>query len=215
MRRPSRRISRLLGFTVVPVSLIATGLFVTASSYSVFNAQTTNPTNTWQAGSLTLTDDDGGNSPTTGAAMFTTPAMKPGDSGSRCIAVTYKGTVPTTVKLYGTTTGDAGLNGQMKLTVTQGTSSSFAATPSCNGFTALATGPSVFALNTFTNFVTANASYGTNANANTWTTAGDNTNEKRVYKFDWSFPTTGTVTGDNVFQGVGTNLTFVWEAQTS
>src|SRR3954453_23162068 len=142
MRRPSRRISRVLGFTVVPVSLVAPGLFVTASSYSVFNATTSNANNSWTAGSISLVDDD------SGGTMFTVANIKPGQTGERCIAVSYTGSsanVPATVKLYGATeraSTPSDIGTRIQLTVDQGTGSGYTAyaagtTASCTGFTAL------------------------------------------------------------------------------
>lgn len=53
-------------------------------------------------------------------AMFTMSNMVPGSTDSGCIKVTYAGTLSSTVKLYGTTTG-TGLDQFLNLRVTRGT----------------------------------------------------------------------------------------------
>ena len=214
MRRPSRRISRLLGFTVVPVSLIATGLFVTASSYSVFNAQTSNAANSWTAGTITLTDDDGGST-----AMFNVSNLKPGSTGSRCIVVNYTGSntsLAPTIRLYGqnyVTTSTPNLGTQLNIQIEQGSGTSTFANSSggCTGFTPSGT---VYT-GMLSAFSTAASSYTTSGTSALPAWSPSAASESRVFKFTWTFQSTGSITNDNTFQGKGTGIDFVWEAQTS
>src|SRR6185312_6458524 len=75
-------------------------------------------------------------------AMFTASNLKPGSTGSKCIAVTSTGTLPSAVKLYGTAAATTNaLSSWINLTITQGTGGSFG---SCTGFTPLASGSSVY-----------------------------------------------------------------------
>jgi hypothetical protein len=219
MRRPSRRISRLLGFTVVPVSLVATGLFVTASSYSVFNAQTSNAANSWSAGTISLTDDD------SSGAMFSVTNIKPGQQGERCIVVSYTGSsanVASTVKLYGgtyvpSTPNDIGT--RIQLTVDQGTGtgtfagSSGGLNGSCSTFSPLGTGASVYS-GTLASFASGNTSFGTVTTTNPWATAGTGSAETRIYRIKWSMLDGGPAT-DNLYQNKQAKVDFIWEAQTS
>jgi hypothetical protein len=65
----------------VLAALAATGVF------SAFSSQTDNPGNVVTAGTVTLSDDDGG------SALYSLTAAKPGDSATSCIEVTYDDTL--------------------------------------------------------------------------------------------------------------------------
>jgi hypothetical protein len=219
MRRPSRRISRLLGFTVVPVSLVATGLFVTASSYSVFNATTNNSGNTWTAGTMTLAND------TSNTAVFNPTALYPSNtapssSGSRCITVTYTGaSIPANIKMYasGVTNtpgaGGTGLAAGIQLTIETGASGTNSGS-NCTGFIRDSGAP---ANNVFTGSLltypgsTPYASPASNASTGTWSPT---TTATKQYMITWKFPSTTTAT-DNTYQGGAAGVNFVWEAQNS
>ncbi len=133
--RPSRKLATVVSLIAVPVALAASGLVVAQSSYSAYSATTVNPTSNWATGTVVLADDDAN------AAAFTATNLKPGSTGSRCIVVSSTGSLPSTVKVYGTgaTTTNA-LAANINLTITQGTGGSFG---SCTGYTPLASGSSV------------------------------------------------------------------------
>jgi hypothetical protein len=82
---------------------------------------------TVSTGSITLVDNDGG------TAMLSLANAKPGDRDTGCIQVTYTGSVPASVRMYGTISG-TGLDSYVDLTVTRGTISS-GAFDSCTNFT--------------------------------------------------------------------------------
>ncbi|MDP9398640.1 MAG: hypothetical protein M3P96_12860 [Actinomycetota bacterium] len=90
-------------------------------------ATTANGPNTWSAGTVAISDDD------TGSAMFTATALRPNDTGNKCILVTYNGSLAASVKLYAAATGTLGT--YLDLTVQKGTGGSFA---NCTGFTGAA-----------------------------------------------------------------------------
>ena len=96
MSTPSAGLSAVVRVPTVPAALLVSALLVWQASNAAFSATTSNPGNSWTAGSVTLTDDDGGTSPTTGTAMFSAAGLVPGSTGSHCIAVTSTGTVPAT-----------------------------------------------------------------------------------------------------------------------
>src|SRR5262245_56233961 len=87
---------KLIVGAAVPMAVLASGGLVWQSSYSAFSATTSNPTNNWTAGTVALSDDD------SNTAMFTASNLKPGATGTKCIAVTSTGSLASTVKLYGT-----------------------------------------------------------------------------------------------------------------
>jgi len=115
------KVLRTLGVLGVVAALAATGVF------SAFSSQTDSPGNVVTAGTVTLSDNDGG------SALYSLPAAKPGDSATSCIEVAYGGTLDSTVKLY--TTGAIGdLGEHVELEIEPGTQAS-PSFPSCNGFT--------------------------------------------------------------------------------
>jgi hypothetical protein len=98
------------------------------ATWSAFSNTTDDTSNSTAAGTVAITDNDGG------TAMFTMAGMTPGSTSTACIKVTYTGTLPALVNLYATTTG-SGLGTYLDLTVTRGTISS-GSFSSCTGFAA-------------------------------------------------------------------------------
>jgi hypothetical protein len=106
----------------------AGGLAAGAATFSAFSATTGNPGNQFSAGTVTLADNDAG------AALVSLPAnARPGDSSTRCIRVSYSGSLAAQVRLYASVSG--GLADHLTLTVTRG-SQPTPSYPSCTGFTA-------------------------------------------------------------------------------
>jgi len=167
------------------------------ASYSTFNATTTNPSSNWSTGTVALSDDD------SNSAMFSVTNMKPGATGSKCIAVTSTGTMPSAVKLYGTgaTTTNA-LSSSITLVVTQGTGGSFG---SCTGFTPLGTGSSVFN-GTLASFASTATSFSNGLGS--WTPTGS-ASETRVFQFSYTFD----VNAPNSTQNGTASIGFTWEDQ--
>lgn len=103
-------------------SLAAMGVF------GAFSSTTTNAGNTITAGTVAIADNDAG------AAMYSIANAKPGESVSKCIKVTYTGSLDADVRIY--TTSTIGALGQyVELTITPGTQTS-PSFPSCTGFSA-------------------------------------------------------------------------------
>lgn len=189
----------MLKAAAVPVALLASGALVFQSSSAAFSATTSNPANSWASGSVALTDDDGGTSPTTGTAMFTATRLKPGSTGTKCIVVTSQGTVASTLKLYasGVATTQA-MSTYLNLNVEEGAGGSFG---SCTGFTSAST--------TFTGTLAAfaaKADYATAVGAYPLTGTPPETRSYRItYTLDAATP--------NTVQGGTAAATFVWETQ--
>lgn len=118
---PARRIVRLA------LVLGVLGLVAGGGSYAAFSSSTENPGDSFAAGNVVLSDNDAG------AALLSLTGAVPGDSTTRCITVTYDGSLPAAVRLYGSVSG--ALGSHLELTVTRGTDAapSFG---SCSGFTA-------------------------------------------------------------------------------
>lgn len=199
MFRSTSRAARAAKFLAIPLALVISGVVVAQASYSAYSDKTVNPTNNWATGTVTLADDD------TNTAMFNASNLKPGATGSKCIAVTSSGSLPSTVKLYGTSpVTTKALSTYITLTVTQGTGGTFS---SCTGFSALATGSGLYS-GTLLNFGT---SYTNFANGvGTWAPTGA-ASETRVYKFDY---TLDSAAPDST-QGGTASIGLTWEAQNS
>src|SRR5690242_19019377 len=87
------RSARVVGAVAGVAGVAASAALVWHASYSAFSATTANPSNTWSAGSVVLSDDD------SGAAMFSAAELSPGVGRQDCIAVTSAGSLPATVRL--------------------------------------------------------------------------------------------------------------------
>jgi len=101
------------------LSLLVVGAAGGAASFGVFSAfsaTTTNPGNSFAAGSVSLSDNDAD------TALYNVSGRKPGDTVTRCVRVTYSGTLPATVKLYrGALSGSLG--SYLDLGIAKGTGS--------------------------------------------------------------------------------------------
>ncbi len=168
--------------------LLTTALILTAS-FAAFSDTTDNTGNTWSAGTVILTDDD------LGGIMFTVTDMAPLAPVTKCIVVTYSGSVlPADVNLYGIS-GGTGLDVYLDVTVEEGTGGTFL---DCTGFS----GSTIFT-GTLTSFAAAHTNFTNGAGA--WNPAVNP--ESRTYRF------TVTLQDDNGAQGLNATATFTWEAQ--
>ena len=188
-----------MGVASIAVALAGSAALVWHASYSAFSATTVNPTNNWATGTVVLTDDD------TNSAMFSVTTLKPGSTGSKCIAVTSTGSLPSTVKLYGTAPATTnGLSTYINLVVTQGTG---ATSSSCSGFSPLGAGSNVFT-GTLASFGVGATSFA--SGLGTWAPTGS-ASETRVFMFDY----TVDASSPNSTQNGTASISFTWEAQNS
>jgi len=206
MSRSIRRArwTRRARWAALPVAVIASGALISTASYSAFSAVTANPTSNWSTGSVQLVDDD------SDAALFTASNLVPGDTGTKCITVTSKGSAPSTVRLYGTgATTTNQLSSYLDLVVTQGTGGSSA---SCTGFTPSTSADGtrdesqVFS-GTLADFGAQRTGYATGAA--TFAPTGT-APESRTFKFTYSLRSTTP----NTSQDSKAAVAFTWEAQT-
>lgn len=184
------------------------------ATWSAFSSTTSNAGNQFQTGSVTLTDND------SGSAMFNMTGAGPNDTVSKCITVSYTGTLTSNVRLYGAATAGNGLDSYLDLKVTRGTFSG--ATPANMACTDGA------GSNFVADSVTYSGGNGAGANGVLFNTRMNNypttwaagiadapggtpepwTNpENHVYRFDV------TVADDNNAANKTHTQTFTWEAQ--
>lgn len=192
--------SRWTALAAILAGLMVSGGVVWEASYSAFSATTTSPTSNWSSGTVALSDDD------SNTALFTASNLKPGSTGSKCIAVTSTGSLPSTVKLYGTGAATTNaLSTYVNLTITQGTGGTFAG--GCTGFTPLGTGSSVYS-GTLAGF--ASTATGFASGLGTWAPTGSGS-ETRVFQLSYTLDPAVP----NSAQAGTAALGFTWEAQNS
>ncbi len=173
-------------------SLLVVSMTLFRVSESAFSDTTENAGDQWTAGDVVLTDDD------SDTAMFAVTSMKPGDTETECITVTYSGSLDAAVTLYGSLTAGDGLDDYLNLVVRRGSGGSFG---DCSGFSSTET---VYT-GTVDGFVGTHTSFGTGAGS--WTPTGGGADDDMTYQFEV------TLQDDNGAQGLTTTATFTWEAQ--
>jgi predicted ribosomally synthesized peptide with SipW-like signal peptide len=170
-----------------------------AGVYSAFSSQTENPGNVITSGTVVLEDNDGG------TALYAMAAAKPGESKTSCIKVTYKGSLPATVKLFTPSTiGELGPFVTLKVEAGTQATSTF---PSCEGFTPAAS-PLVYE-GTLAAFATEHSSFANGITTNPASATKWETNNAVVYKVTATLNSSaeaaqGKTTGSHIIR---------WEAQ--
>jgi hypothetical protein len=171
-----------------------------AGVFSAFSSKTDNPGNIITAGTVELEDNDGG------TALYAITGAKPGDSKTSCIKVTYKGSLPATVKLFTPSTiGELGPYVNLKVEAGTQTTSVF---PNCEGFTPAAT-PIVYE-GTLAAFATEHSTFTNGITTNPGAATKWETNNSVVYKFTATLSSSapeaaqGKTTGSHIIR---------WEAQ--
>jgi hypothetical protein len=197
----SKEIKTMTKTKKVARTVVVAGVLCSLASiatFSAFSSQADNPGNVVTAGTVALTDND------SGTALYNMPSAKPGDTVTKCIKVSYTGSLDASVKFYSPST--IGSLGQyVNLQVEPGTQSGTPAAGSCTGYTA--DGGNVFnaALNTLP------SSYATGIADNPGTTATKWVNGDSV-----AYRVTATLSASapDTAQGLTTNSHILrWESQ--
>jgi hypothetical protein len=190
---------------VVGLLVLAGGL-----AWATFVSTSPVPGNSFAAGSVQLGDND------SGAAMFSVSGMNPGDSYTKCIAVTYSGSLPAGVRLYAT--GGSGLGAYLTMTVERGTTSpdppTFGTGDGCGTFTpdaaTYAAANGVMFSGTLAGFATAYPNYAgglldpTSGSPASWTSG-----QRHVYRIVL------TLQSNDAAQGLSCSPTLTWEARST
>jgi hypothetical protein len=194
----SRNYGLLVGRSVTPLAILVVGALTFQASHAAFSATTVNPSDSWSAGQIGLSDDD------TNTAMFTVTNAKPGDTGQKCIVVTAPSTqtYTTAVRIYATSVQSPtnSMDSNINLTIEEGTGGTFS---SCAGFSASAT-DFTGTLNSFTT----NKTNFTNGVTTSFAPTGG-TNQSKVFRFTWTLSSSAP----NSVQGGTAGTGFTWEAQ--
>jgi hypothetical protein len=187
----------------VPLGVLASGVLVWQASYAAFSATTTNPNNTFSAGTVTLTDNR-----QPGTVMFNPTGLKPGSTGSACIKVTYNGSLAANVKMYVaaadlTTSTATNLAQYLTLEIDEGTGTQ----TNCSDFSSTATiynsSGSGDTTKTLSAFSAASNNFATGVSSFAPTGSGQTKTYKITY---W-------VQDNNGAAGMNSTAKFTWEAQ--
>jgi hypothetical protein len=194
------RIDRMSRGRKTLLSLLLVGVVGTVASigtYSAFSATTVNPGDSFAAGTVVISDNDAN------AAMYTITGAKPNDVVTRCIRVTYTGSLPALVRLYTTTPINA-FGQYVTLSIDKGTMPGATTFPNCTGFTSES---NIFS-GTLSSFAAGNTNWATGSPANPGVQTQWNQNDSLVYQFTLTMQ-------DNPLAVGGTSGThnFTWEAQ--
>lgn len=170
---------------------MVSGLVFQTSS-AAFSGTTATGASSIAAGTVSLSDDD------SGSALFSLTNLKPGDANTKCIQLTYGGSLASAIKMYGVIGGGTSLGQYINLTVTSGTPGAFA---DCSTFS----GTQIYS-GTLANFATTHTNWASGLSDGNWT-PGTN-GQTRAYQF------VVTLQDNNSAQGLtSTGVTFTWEAQ--
>jgi camelysin-like metallo-endopeptidase len=192
--------SRVIGRTsawlikagAIGAGLAAVSLFVVNSTQAAFFASTANGGNSFTAGTVVLADDD------SGTLMFNLSGMKPNDTATKCVNVTYTGSLAADVKLYGDV-GGTGLADYLSTSIDVGTGATGGEAMSCDGFASSANLHNT----TLAAFGAAHTNFG-NGVAGFDGATNPSTRSYRV---------TVTLQDNNEAQGKNASAIFTWEAQ--
>jgi predicted ribosomally synthesized peptide with SipW-like signal peptide len=194
-------VTRKLVLTILVVA--AVGAACGVGTYSAFSSSTTTSSNSFAAGTVSITDDH------TASTWLSLTNAAPGTTTSGCIRVSYGGSLSSTVRMYATVTGS--LAQYLKLTVTRGSGATWGT--SCTGFTTTGEStyvnatPGVTFSGTLNGFPT---SYATSSNDPAGGTTDPWTNgEAHVYKVDVQLDPAAPAAA----QGLSATAAFTWEAQ--
>jgi hypothetical protein len=194
-----RRVMLVAILAAVTVAISAGGV-----TFAAYIATTETPGNDIEVGSVKLDDND------SGTALLSLVGAEPGAADSGCIGVTFGGSLPSTVRLYGSTSG-SGLDEYLDLVVTRGSYSGADPGPgACTGFqpdpvdyTGDGLGV-VYAgrLSAFPNDFAGGIGDPPSGTAETWVEG-----ERHVYRLEVS------LRHDHDASGLDTTQSFTWEAR--
>ena len=188
-------------------SAVACGLAVVvagAATWSSFAQTTANPSNSFSAGTVAISDNDAG-------TTLSIPALSPGVSSSGCIKVTYTGSLASAVRMYASTTG--ALAQYLNLTITRGTQTS-PTFPSCTGFSAdsanyIGAGAGVMYSGTLSNLASSYTNFASGLVDAPGSPQSWSGGSAHSYMLTVSLP----AGMPSAAQGLSSTATFTWEAQ--
>jgi len=203
-----RRVDRFAVWAGGALLLVSLASAVMGWTWSLFTSTQDTGSNSFATGTVVIGDNDGS------TAILGISGGMPGAFDEGCITVDYSGTLPATVKLYGSQAAAStpSLAQYLDLRITRGTFSSAPSFDACSSFTPDGTnyvgaGSGVIYNGTLASFDAAHTDFATgltdpSASAEVWATS-----ETHVYRLRVTVQNNPAAAGLNVTQ------TFSWEAQ--
>ena len=187
-------------FTILVIGVI--GTLAGVGTFSAFSSTTDNTGNTYAAGTVYLSDNDAG------SAMYTVSNQKPGDTVTKCIRLTYTGTLDADVKLYTTSSVNA-LGGYVDLTIEKGSMPGGTTFPNCTSFSS----ESTIYSGTLSNFTTTKNSYANGIAAFPGAATKWAANDTLVYRFTLTLQDNNSANGGSGGALTTGSHSFTWEAR--
>jgi hypothetical protein len=189
--------------TKLAVSALVIGVLagaVTLGVYGLFSATSQNAGNEITSGTVEFSDND------SGAALYNATSVRPGETISSCIKVTYGGSIAGVARLY-SSSSPGPLAQYIELTITQGTQAT-STFPSCAGFSPDSVG--VIYTGTLQAFEQSRNTYASGvatapAGKSSWSRG-----EAVVYRFQATLQSSAPDSSQGLSSGVHS---FVWEAR--
>lgn len=213
----AKRIDLKVGLSLLVLALM--GVVLTAATWSAFSDTTANTGNAFQAGSVAISDNDGGT-----RSLFdlfaSSPYAAPGATDSGCIKVSFDGDLNSNVKLYGSI-GTNDLADDLNLKIIRGTGNATNQACTASEFTEAdptGTTDEIYS-NTLAAFMSTHGNFGNGLSLNAGGDSTWSTGEAVTYKFQLTLPDPGANVVDNgANSGTGTgystgNFSFTWEAR--
>ena len=193
--------TRKMLITLLVIGVV--GTLAGVGTFSAFSSTTDNTGNSFDAGTVYIADNDAG------SAMYNVTNAKPATTVTKCIKVTYTGTLDADVKLYTTSTVNA-LGSYIDLTIDKGTLSGANTFPNCTNYVNETSG--IFS-GTLANFTTTKNNYTNGIAVNPGAGTKWVTNDYVVYRFTLTLQDNNAANG-----GAGGALlsgahSFTWEAR--
>ena len=173
------------------VAVLMVSFLALRVSAAAFSDTTTNPGNDFAAGDVVLVDNDGG------VAMFSASNMKPGDTVTGCIEVTYQGSLDAEVHLYAALNSGT-LADYLDLDIVRGDGTCAALGTTTTVWSNGTDGDLGVFLGSATDYA---------SGVDNWAPTGGAPDDTVPYEF------TITLQDNNAAQGLTANVDFTWEAQ--
>jgi Camelysin metallo-endopeptidase. len=193
--------TRKMLITLLVIGVV--GTLAGVGTFSAFSSTTDNTGNSFDAGTVYISDNDGA------TAMYTVINAKPGTTVTKCIKVTYTGTLDSDVHLYTSSTINA-VGAYIDVTIDKGTLSGANTFPNCTNYVNETSG--IYS-GTLSNFATTKNSYANGINADPGAGTKWVTNDYVIYRFTLTLQDNNLANGGSSGALTSGLHGFTWEAR--
>jgi hypothetical protein len=126
--RKINKVARIAGTVAVGGAAAVSALALTPGTFGGFTSTTTNPGNSVQAGTLTMTNSAAGAAVVTATDGLALDNLQPGDSATGSVTIENSGTLPADLKLAISNAINTFPTGDLNLAIEEGTTSIYSGT---------------------------------------------------------------------------------------